>query len=99
LNNTGENEGNGGFIHEADCVRISGKINLALFGVDGRGGMEADIKTILQKTSFLEKEVQNGGKMKLEEEKLDVTRFGIKIGFLSGLIGALAALAIAYFTR
>lgn len=90
--------GDGEYMSRSDCAKVSGKINLALFGSDGRGGMEADIKKILQKTSYLEKEVKKNGTLKIEEKKINVTRLGIIVGFVSGLIGYAVAVFIAFLT-
>jgi len=94
----GEGDGDGDYMSRADCARVSGKINLALFGADGRGGMEADIKKILQKTSYLEEQVKKNGSLKVEDKKINVTRLGIIVSFISGLIGAAVAVFIAFVT-
>lgn len=95
----GEEGGDGEYMSRADCALVSGKINLALFGKDGRGGMEADIKKILQKTIYLEKEVKNNSALKFEKKKINVTRFGIIMSFISGLLGAAVAVFIAFVNR
>lgn len=95
----GSEDGNSEPMTRAECGRVSGKINLALFGVNNRGGMQADITKILEKASWLEREVKKNAALNIEEKKLAVTRYGIMLSFIAGLIGAGVALIIAFWSR
>jgi len=61
--------------------------------------MQSDITTILQKVKFLETEYKENGVARIEEKRLDVTRLGIIVSFVSGLVGAGVALVVAFWPR
>ena len=80
---------NPGYVTRADCLRNHAKINLALFGHDGRGGivkdisdMKADVKTA---TKFINDQQKNQ-----TEKKRDYRSFWYSV------TGGLVVIAVTY---
>lgn len=65
-----ENPGNPGrFVSQRQCSAQFGKVDLALFGKDGRGGMVKDLSDIKHQVSETSKEVSTFLKNHKTEEK------------------------------
>ena len=69
------------FVTQQDCTSKHAKIDLALFGSDGRGGMVADISQI--KTYIATMQNQKQDQKKQEEKRVSARRIAVYT-FLSG---------------
>lgn len=87
-----EKQDNPGFVRVADCREIHNKINLALWGLDGRGGMVKDIGDI---KNFMEQ----SGSEHTEEKK--EKKEGVKAwkAFAFSIIGGAIVAAINYLCQ
>ena len=83
---------NPGFVRVADCRDAHNKINLALWGLDGRAGMVKDIADIKH---FME---QSGSEHKDEKQEKKEGSKALKAFFYSVIGGAIVA-AVNYLFK
>jgi hypothetical protein len=80
------------FVTQQDCTSRHAKIDLALFGADGRGGMVADIGQIKSYIATMQNQKQN--EKKQEEKRVSARRIALYT-FLSGAGIALLTWALS----
>lgn len=73
------------------------RFDLALFGPDGRGGMQHEVSSIHATVLNVQKILNSKEKIELQAAAIDVKRLAIWMSLVSALVGALASIAVAYF--
>jgi hypothetical protein len=80
------------YVVKTDCLRQHGKIDLALFGPDGRGGMVKDMTDI---KNFMSDQTQNNTEQKTETR----TKKHDYRSFIFAIVGGIIVAVLNFFLR
>lgn len=105
---SGQGDGDNGddYMTRAECLRTSGQIfeelsrhGLALYGKDGRGGIQRDISKMSSALASIEKSLKNKQEVIATSNQLSTRRLIAYVAAIAGISGPIMLLLVEFLLK